>query len=47
MDFSVEAVTEIAGELLSEGIEAAVTARKEKKKKNQEDKTDVNQEFDH
>ena len=47
MDFIVEAVTEIAGELLSEGIEATVTARQEEQKKNQEDKTDVNQELDH
>lgn len=33
MDFVVEAVLEVAGELLSEGIDAAVTARKEKKRK--------------
>lgn len=33
MDFVVEAVLEVAGELVSEGIDAAITARKEKKRK--------------
>lgn len=33
MDFVVEAVLEVASELFSEGIDAAVTARKEKKRK--------------
>lgn len=33
MDFVVGAVLEVAGELVSEGIDAAITARKEKKRK--------------
>lgn len=33
MDFIAETVLEVAGELISEGIDAAVTARKEKKRK--------------
>lgn len=33
MDFVVGVVLEVAGELVSEGIDAAITARKEKKRK--------------
>lgn len=48
MDFLIEVAVETAGELLSEEIDAVITSKKEKKmKKNQEEKTDVNQEFDY
>ncbi len=50
MDFVVEAVLEVAGELISEGIDAAVTARKEKKRETQNKKgeeTDVSEELNH
>ena len=48
MDFLIEVAVETAGELLSEGIDAVITSKKEKKmKKNQEEKTYVNQEFDY
>ena len=48
MDLLVEAAIEFAGEPISEGIDAAMTSKKEKdKKKNQEDKKDGYQEFDH
>ena len=41
MDLLVEAAIEFAGELISEGIDAAMTSKKEK------DKKDGYQEFDH
>ena len=47
MDFLIEVAVEAAGELLSEGIDAVITSKEKKMKKNQEEKTDVNQEFDH
>ena len=48
MDFIIETAVEVAGELLSEGIDAVITSKKEtKRKKNQEEKTDVNQELNH
>lgn len=47
MDLLIEAAVEAAGELLSEGIDTIINSKKKKKtKKNQEEKTDVNQEFD-
>ena len=41
MDFVVEAVLEVASELVSEGIDAAITARKEKKRKAASDEKDT------
>lgn len=59
MDFIVETVLEVAGELVSEGIDAAITARQEKKRKTASaqadaefiiekgEKTDVCEKFNH
>ncbi len=59
MDFIVETVLEVVGELVSEEIEAAITARQEKKRKiasaqaddeliiEKGEKTDVSEEPNH
>ena len=59
MDFIVETVLEVVGELVSEGIDAAITARQEKKRKiasaqaddefkiEKGEKTDVSEEPNH
>lgn len=48
LDDIVEFVLEVAGELISEGIDAVVTAKKEKKRKqSQEEKADVSEEPNH
>lgn len=48
MDIVIETALEIAGELISEGIDVAITAKKEKKRKqSQEEKADVSEELNH
>ena len=46
MDFIIEAAVDVVGEVISEGIDAAIASKK-KRKKIQEEEADVNQELNH